>query len=163
MRIVSPIASGWWAEAPGERDEVGVGDRRERAAGSLPRRMLSVNRPPSAATQDRHRPASWIWLVNGRPFPLAGRPPGSRKGSGHERPVHRVLVEQRRHRHKRSEQEPGDRALTSSWRPSHHPCGRRDAHKLPEYGSALVRNSRVVVVTDGRPIVRLVEGQRTSP
>src|ERR1700683_3423552 len=54
---------------------------------------------------------------------------GRQKGR-HERPVHRVLIEQGRRRFERGEQEVGDRGLTGAGRPGYHPRWGRNAHEL---------------------------------
>src|SRR5580693_8777555 len=69
-------------------------------------------------------------LVVPRTLPLPRRTVRGREKGRHERPVHRVLVEQGRRRLERGEQEIGDRGLTGAGRPGYHPSWGRNAHKL---------------------------------
>ena len=63
-------------------------------------------------------------LVVPRALALAGRTVGRRERRRDERTVHGVLVEQRRHRCERRQQQPRDRALACPRRPGHHPRDR---------------------------------------
>src|SRR5262249_37081001 len=60
-------------------------------------------------------------LVVPRALALPRGPSRGGEGRGHEGPVHRVLVQQRRGRPERRQQQAGDRALPGSRRAGHHP------------------------------------------
>jgi hypothetical protein len=106
-----------------------VGDPRPPAAGvvDLPgergRQQDRAAVAPDLASRRGH-PAVLVHLdviVVPRALALTRRPPGRGQGGGHERAVHRVLVQQRGHRPQAREQDACDRGLAGPRRAGHYP------------------------------------------